>query len=76
MALHTRISIIGCGHVGTACAYGLLQNHLVREIVLIGETETHVRGEALDLQQAVPLGTPVKISPELTKTRQPVPSSS
>jgi L-lactate dehydrogenase len=61
MALHTRISIIGCGHVGTACAYGLLQNHLVREIVLIGETETHVRGEALDLQQAVPLGTPVKI---------------
>src|SRR5260370_9493974 len=58
---HTRISIIGCGHVGTSCAYAILQNHLAREIVLIGDTEDHVHGEALDLQQAVPLGTPVKI---------------
>src|ERR1700754_948178 len=58
---HTRISIIGCGHVGTSCAYAILQNHLAREIVLIGDTQDHVQGEALDLQQAVPLGTPVKI---------------
>src|SRR2546430_3620236 len=58
---HTRISVIGCGHVGTSCAYAILQNHLAREIVLIGDTEDHVHGEALDLQQAVPLGTPVKI---------------
>jgi len=58
---HTRISILGCGHVGTACAYAILHNHLAREIVLIGDTEDHVHGEALDLQQAVPLGTPVKI---------------
>jgi L-lactate dehydrogenase len=57
---HTRISIIGCGHVGTSCAYAILHNHLAREIVLIGDTEDHVHGEALDLQQAVPLGTPVK----------------
>jgi L-lactate dehydrogenase len=58
---HTRISIIGCGHVGTSCAYAILHNRLAREIVLIGDTEDHVHGEALDLQQAVPLGTPVKI---------------
>ena len=57
----TRITVIGCGHVGTSCAYALLQNHLAREIVLIGDTENLVLGEALDLQQAVPLGTPVKI---------------
>ncbi len=60
-SLHTRIAIIGCGHVGTSCAVALLQMHLAREIVLIGDTEDHVHGEALDLQQAVPLGTPVKI---------------
>jgi L-lactate dehydrogenase len=60
-SLRTRISVIGCGHVGTSCAYAILQNHLAREIVLIGDTEDHVRGEALDLQQAVPLGMPVKI---------------
>jgi L-lactate dehydrogenase len=57
----TRISIIGCGHVGTACAYALLQSHLVREIVLIDEAKNLVQGEALDLQQAVPLGMPVRI---------------
>jgi L-lactate dehydrogenase len=61
MPSRTRISVIGCGHVGTSCAYAILQNHLAREIVLIGDTEDHVHGEALDLQQAVPLGTPVKI---------------
>jgi L-lactate dehydrogenase len=58
---HTRISIIGCGHVGTPCAFALIQNRLVREIVLIGDGPNHVQGEALDLQQAVPLGTPITV---------------
>src|SRR5277367_2294882 len=58
----TRISIIGCGHVGTSCAFALLQTHLVREIVLIGDGPTHVQGEALDLQQAVPLGSPITVT--------------
>jgi len=58
----TRISIIGCGHVGTSCAFALLQRHLVREIVLIGDGPTHVQGEALDLQQAVPLGAPITVT--------------
>jgi malate/lactate dehydrogenase len=57
----TRISIIGCGHVGTSCAYAILHNRLARDIVLIGDTEAHVQGEALDLQQAVPLGAPITI---------------
>jgi L-lactate dehydrogenase len=61
-SLHTRIAIIGCGHVGTSCAFAILQKHLVREIVLIGEGPTHVHGEALDLQQAVPLGTPITVT--------------
>jgi L-lactate dehydrogenase len=60
-SLRTRITVIGCGHVGTSCAYAILQSHLAREIVLIGDTQDLVHGEALDLQQAVPLGTPVKI---------------
>jgi L-lactate dehydrogenase len=58
---HTRVSIIGCGHVGTSCAYALLQNRLVREIILIGDTPNHVQGEAMDLQQAVPLGSPITV---------------
>jgi L-lactate dehydrogenase len=58
----TRIAIIGCGHVGTSCAFAILQRHLAREIVLIDENPTHAQGEALDLQQSVPLGTPVKVT--------------
>src|SRR5271167_3027649 len=58
---HTRVSIIGCGHVGTSCAYALLQTRLVREIILIGDTPNHVQGEAMDLQQAVPLGSPITV---------------
>jgi L-lactate dehydrogenase len=61
-SLHTRIAIIGCGHVGTSCAFAILQKHLVREIILIGEGPTHVQGEAMDLQQAVPLGTPITVT--------------
>ncbi|MBB4198255.1 L-lactate dehydrogenase [Rhodoblastus sphagnicola] len=56
-----RIAIIGCGHVGTTCAYALLQSRLCREIVLIDRDEDRAKGEALDLQQSVPLGMPVKI---------------
>jgi L-lactate dehydrogenase len=59
---HTRVSILGCGHVGTSCAFALLQTRLVREIVLIGDGPTHVQGEALDLQQAVPLGSPITVT--------------
>ena len=57
----TRIAIIGCGHVGTTCAYALLQSRLCREIVLIDEAGDLAKGEALDLRQSVPLGMPVTI---------------
>jgi L-lactate dehydrogenase len=57
----TRISVIGCGHVGTTCAYAILHTRLAREIVLISNTSEHVLGEAMDLQHAVPLGSPIKI---------------
>lgn len=62
VADRTRIAIIGCGHVGTACAYALLQNHLAREIVLLDGSDDKARGEALDLEHAVPLGMPVSIT--------------
>ena len=58
----TRISIIGCGHVGTSCAHALLLNRLPDELILIDGTPDKARGEALDLQHAVPLGTPMKIT--------------
>ena len=58
----TCVAIIGCGHVGMACAQALLHAGLVRELILIDESESLAKGEALDLQQAVPLGRPVKVT--------------
>ncbi len=57
-----RIAIIGCGSVGTACAYSLLIQSLARELLLIDRTTKKAEGEAMDLQHAVPLGTPVKVT--------------
>ncbi len=59
---HTSITIIGCGHVGIACAASLLTMSLCRELILINSDHDVARGEALDLQHAVPLGFPVRIS--------------
>ncbi len=56
-----RIAIIGAGSVGTACAYSLLINSLVRELVLINQSAEKAEGEAMDLQHAVPLGMPVRV---------------
>jgi L-lactate dehydrogenase len=56
-----RIAIIGAGHVGTCCAFALLERQLAREIVLIGDQPKRAQGEAMDLQQAAPLGSPVRV---------------
>jgi L-lactate dehydrogenase len=61
-AQHTRISIIGCGHVGAACAHSLMINRVAREVVLVNDHNDLAVGEALDLQQAVPLGSPVTVT--------------
>lgn len=64
-ALHeNRVSIIGCGNVGMASAFALLQSELVRELVLIDRDPDKAEGEAMDLQQAiaVPMEPPVKVT--------------
>jgi L-lactate dehydrogenase len=57
----SRIAVIGCGYVGTTCASALLQSHLVRELMLLDFDAARAEGEALDMQHAVPLGTPVRV---------------
>jgi L-lactate dehydrogenase len=64
-AVHeNRVCIIGCGNVGMASAFALLQSELVRELVLIDADAAKAEGEAMDLQQAiaVPLEPPVKVT--------------
>jgi L-lactate dehydrogenase len=58
---HSRIAIIGSGHVGATSAYALLAGGFANEIVLLDANSRHVAGEAMDLQHAVPLARPARI---------------
>jgi L-lactate dehydrogenase len=58
----TKVAIIGAGNVGTSFAFALLLSGLASEIVLIDANENKVRGEAMDLNHAVPLVTPTRIT--------------
>ncbi|MGA9995387.1 MAG: L-lactate dehydrogenase [Pyrinomonadaceae bacterium] len=56
-----RISIIGAGHVGASSAYALIASGIAREIVIVDANPQRAEGEAMDLQQAVPLARPVRV---------------
>lgn len=58
-----RVCIIGCGNVGMAAAYALIQSSFVRELVLVGRDHEKVEGEVMDLEHAVavPMRSPVTI---------------
>ncbi|MGB9181395.1 MAG: L-lactate dehydrogenase [Pyrinomonadaceae bacterium] len=56
-----RIGIIGAGHVGASSAYALIASGIAREIVIVDANPQRAEGEAMDLQQAVPLARPVRV---------------
>lgn len=53
--------IIGCGFVGSACAFSLMQSGLFSEIVLIDADKSKAEGEALDISHGIPFAKPMKI---------------
>ena len=53
--------IIGCGFVGAACAFSLMQSGLLSEIVMIDADKAKAEGEALDISHGAPFAKPVKI---------------
>ena len=56
-----KAAIIGCGFVGAACAFSLMQSGLFSEIVLIDSDVSKAEGEALDISHGVPFAKPMKI---------------
>ncbi len=58
-----RVCIIGCGRVGMASAYALIQSSFIRELVLVGRSPERTEGEVMDLEHAVavPMKPPVKV---------------
>ncbi len=56
-----KITIIGSGSVGSTIAYTLTVSGLASEIVMIDINSEKALGEALDIAQGVPFGTPCSI---------------
>ena len=53
--------MIGCGFVGSATVFSLMQSGLFSEIVLIDANKEKAEGEAMDISPGIPLGKPMKI---------------
>ena len=59
--MNNKVTIIGAGSVGATVAYTLVATGSVGEIVLIDVNVDKAKGEAMDILQATPYLSPVKI---------------
>lgn len=53
--------MIGCGFVGSACVFSLMQSGLFSEIAMIDTDNARAEGEALDISHGIPFAKPMKI---------------
>lgn len=58
---HRKAAIIGCGFVGSASAFALMQSHLFSEIVLLDVDQDRAEGEAMDISHGIPFIGHMKI---------------
>lgn len=56
-----KVSIIGVGHTGSACAASLIHRRLATEVCLIDQNEKKVKGEKMDLRQIATYFNNVKV---------------
>ncbi len=56
-----KIALIGCGFVGAASAFAIMQSGLFSEMVLIDINREKAEGEALDISHGLPFAKPMKI---------------
>ncbi len=56
-----KAAIIGCGFVGSAAAFALMQSGLFSELVLIDANAAKAEGEALDISHGLPFARPMDI---------------
>lgn len=56
-----KAAVIGCGFVGSATAFSLMQSGLFSEIVLIDADMDRAEGEALDISHGVPFSRHMKV---------------
>ncbi len=56
-----KVAIIGCGFVGGACCFSIMQSGLFSEMVLIDTHKEKSEGEAMDISHGIPFAKPIKI---------------
>lgn len=56
-----KAAMIGCGFVGSASAFALMQSGLFSELVLIDENHDKAEGEAMDIAHGLPFAGQMKI---------------
>lgn len=56
-----KVAIIGCGFVGSASAFSLMQSGLFSEMVLIDANKEKAEGEAMDISHGILFARPMKI---------------
>ena len=56
-----KVAVIGCGFVGSASAFSLMQSGLFSEMVLIDVDKNRAEGEAMDIRHGVPFARQMKI---------------
>lgn len=56
-----KIAIIGCGYVGAATAFTIMQSGLFSEMVLLDVDRKKAEGEAMDIMHGMPFAMPIKI---------------
>ena len=65
MAINSRkVAIVGCGFVGSATAFALMQSGLFSEIVMLDADMAKAEGEALDISHGVPFSKPCASNPD------------
>ncbi|MBR1811428.1 MAG: L-lactate dehydrogenase [Clostridia bacterium] len=56
-----KVAVIGCGFVGAASAFALMQSGLFSEMVLLDADQDKAEGEALDISHGLPFSKPMQI---------------
>ena len=57
-----KVAVVGCGFVGSASAFALMESGLFSEMVLIDVNKEKAEGEALDISHGLPFAKPMQIN--------------
>ena len=56
-----KIGVVGCGMVGSTCAFALVMRGVGREIVMVDLNQARAQAEANDIYHAVPFANPLLV---------------